>query len=64
MTKTTVEEERSFHGSTSSGTKRRAEVKEALGLKSDANRLPRTSVLQGYRVVKKKVHNEGHESTY
>ena len=30
MTKTTVEEESSFCGSASSGTKRRAEVKEAL----------------------------------
>ena len=30
MTETTVEEERSFRGSASSETKRRAEVKEAL----------------------------------
>ena len=45
MTKATVEEERSFRGSASSGTKRRAEVKEALSLMSDANRLPRTPVL-------------------
>ena len=51
MTETTVEEERSFCGSASSGTKRRAEVKEALLLMSDANHLPCTPVLQGYRVV-------------
>ena len=30
MIETTVEEERSFRGSASCGTKRRAEVKEAL----------------------------------
>ena len=45
MIETTVDEERSFCGSASSGAKRRAEVKEALGLMSYANRLPRTSVL-------------------
>ena len=51
MTETIVEEERSFCGSASGGTKRRAEVKEAFLLMSYANRLPRTPVLQGYRVV-------------
>ena len=54
MTETTVEEERSFRGSASSVTKRQAEVKEALLLMSYANRLPHTSVLQGYRVCMKK----------
>ena len=51
MTKTTVEEERSYHGSTSSGKKRQAEMKEALRFMSYVNRLLRTSIMQSYRVV-------------
>ena len=56
MTKTTVDEERSFCGSAISGIKRRADVKEALWLMSYANCLPCTPVLQGYRIVRKSKH--------